>query len=176
MNNSIKQKMARFMHIPGVRWVMGLGIRLIVPRHRVGIALVAVDDAERVFMLKHVFHPTAPWGIPAGWLNRNENPSHGILRELYEETGLTAKLGPPISIGYHPEAKHIGIVYLAEIEPGELCLSHEILEAKWFSLDELPAKILPFTQESIDTAVSMHRLIKNQMNKNKYLAGEKVEK
>ncbi len=176
INSNIKRRMARLMHIPGVQQFMRFGIKLVVPRHRVGVALVALDNEERVFMLKHVFHPQAPWGLPAGWLNRNENPSHGILRELYEETGLTAKLGPPISIGYHPEAKHIGIVYLGEIEPGELCLSHEIIAAKWFSLTGLPDKILPFTQESIDTAVSMHRLIKNQMNNNGHLAGEKVEK
>ena len=176
MQNKMKQKLAHLMHFPGMRPLMRLGIQLVVPRHRVGIALVALDEQERVFMLKHVFHPDAPWGLPAGWLNRHENPAHGILRELYEETGLTAKLGPPINIGHHPEAKHIGIVYLGEIEPGELCLSHEILEAKWFSLDELPDKILPFTQESIDTAVSMHRLIKNKMNSNGHLAGEKVEK
>ena len=157
--------MARFMHIPGIQHVMRLGIKIIVPKHRVGVALVAFDETERVFMLKHVFHPTAPWGLPAGWLEKNENPSQGILRELYEETGLTAQIGPPISIGHHPDANHIGIVYLAEIKPGSLCLSNEILEAKWFPLTELPDKILPFTQESIETAVSMHRMIGQQNNR-----------
>ena len=147
------------MHIPGMQPLMRLGVKLVVPRHRVGVALVALDEEERVFLLKHVFHPVAPWGLPAGWLAKNENPADGILRELYEETGLHADLGPPISIGHHPEAKHIGIVYLATIHQAPIMLSNEIIDAKWFSLNELPDKILPFTQESIETAVSMRRMM-----------------
>ena len=166
MNIKSKMKliMARIMHIPGMQPLMRLGIKLVVPKHRVGVALVALDEAERVFLLKHVFHPSAPWGLPAGWLAKNENPAEGILRELHEETGLRAKLGPPISIGHHPEAKHIGIVFLAEIEPAPLQFSHEIIDADWFSLDELPDKILPFTRESIETAVSIHRMLQQNQN------------
>ena len=173
------------MHLPGMQPLMRLGIKLIVPKHRVGVALVAIDEAERVFLLHHVFHPIAPWGLPAGWLEKNESPSSGILRELYEETGLKAKIGPPIDIGYHPENKHIGIVFLAQIEPGPITLSNEIIEAKWFSIAELPDKILPFTRESIEAAVSMHRMMQQQhmyesalsdMNKIATVQGEKVEK
>lgn len=154
--------MARVMHIPGMQPLMRLGIKLIVPRHRVGVALVALDEDERVFMLNHVFHPTAPWGLPAGWLEKGESPASGALRELYEETGLRATIGPPIDIGYHPENNHIGIVFLAEIESGSITLSNEIIEAKWFSIAELPDKILPFTRQSIEAAVSMHRMMHQQ--------------
>ncbi len=164
MRNRIKHKTAHLMHLPGMQQLIRLGVRLIVPKHRIGVALVALDEKENVFMLKHVFHPIAPWGLPAGWLEKKESPAEGILRELYEETGLRATLEAPINIGYHPQANHIGIVYLAKIEMAPIQLSNEILAAKWFPSDDLPAKILPFTQESIETAVTMHRMLYKQQS------------
>lgn len=149
--------MARLMHFPGMSTMMRLGIKLVVPRYRIGVALVALDDAERVFLLRHVFHPAAPWGLPAGWLNRKERPADGILRELREETGLTAVLGQPLSIDYDKYSDHIGIVYRGRIQPGELRLSAEILEARWFPIDEIPEEMLPFTREVIDTAATLEK-------------------
>ena len=81
--------MARF---PFVNYFMAWGIRLVVPKQRIGAGLVALDEEDRVLLLRHVFHPYTPWGIPGGWLNRHEAPADGVLRELKEETGLTAVL------------------------------------------------------------------------------------
>ena len=147
--------MARLMYLPGMAWGMRLGVKMVVPRHRVGVALVALDDENRVFLLRHVFHPAAPWGLPAGWLERKESPADGILRELREETGLTAVLGQPLSIEYSDTANHIGIVYTGQIQPGTPQLSGEILEAEWFAPDQIPDDMLPFTRDMIETAVAM---------------------
>ena len=152
-----KRAMARLMYLPGVAWVMRLGIKMVVPRHRIGVALVALDNENRVFLLRHVFHPAAPWGLPAGWLKRKENPADGILRELREETGLTAVLGQPLSIEYSHTAGHVGIIYAGQILPGVPQLSAEILEAGWFPVDQIPDGVLPVTREMIETAVAMKR-------------------
>ncbi len=149
--------MARLMRLPGMEWGMRLGVKMVVPRHRIGVALVALDDENRVFLLRHVFHPAAPWGLPAGWLERKESPADGILRELREETGLTAVLGQPLSIEYSDTANHIGIVYTGQIRPGALRLSGEILDAKWFAPDKIPDDVLPFTRDMIKTAAAMKR-------------------
>ncbi len=154
---SWKRIMARLMYLPGMAWAMRLGVKIIVPRHRIGVALVALDEENRIFLLRHVFHPAAPWGLPAGWLERKESPADGILRELREETGLTAVLGQPLSIDYSDTANHIGIVYTGQIQSGKLQLSAEILDARWFPVDQIPDDILPFTRDIIETAVAMKR-------------------
>lgn len=144
------------IRVPLVHRLMLWGIYLTVPRQRIGVALVAVDDNERVLMLHHVFHPYAPWGLPGGWLNRNEAPAEAVLRELKEETGLTAVLGPVVQVVREPKPAHIGIAYLARIVPGPVILSPEIIEARWFTVDDLPAPLLPFMRSAIEKALKIH--------------------
>ncbi len=144
------------MRYPALHQLMVWGVKLIVPRQRVGVGIIAIDALERVLLLRHVFHPIMPWGVPGGWLNKHEAPAVGALRELREETGLTAVLGPVVHVMHSTQPQHIGISYLAEIEPTPMKLSAEIIEAKWFALDELPC-LLPYTQEAIETAVSIKR-------------------
>jgi len=111
-------------------------------------------------MLRHVFHPYTPWGLPGGWLNRNEAPADAGLRELREETGLTAVLGPVVQVLREPRPGHIGIAYLARILPGGVSLSPEIIEARWFPVDELPAPLLPFIRDAIHSGLTMHRALR----------------
>ena len=145
------------MRLPLLRQLMLWGMKLMVPRQRIGVSMIALDDQERVFLLKHVFHPTVPWGPPGGWLGRDEAPATGVLRELYEETGLTAEIGPVVHMALEENPSHIGVAYLAQIQPGPLKLSAEILEAAWFPSDDLPLPQYSFTQQAIKTAVQLHR-------------------
>ncbi|MCB8942737.1 MAG: NUDIX domain-containing protein [Ardenticatenaceae bacterium] len=130
-------------------------MKAMVPRQRIGVSIIALDEQERVFLLKHVFHPSVPWGPPGGWLGRDEAPAAGALRELYEETGLTAVLGPVVHMALEENPTHIGIAYLAHIQPGTPRLSPEILEAAWFPIDNLPQPQYAFTEQAIQTAVHM---------------------
>lgn len=135
--------------------MMQLGIRAIVPRQRVGVSVVVLNERQHVLLLRHVFHPYVPWGLPGGWLNRHEDPAVGALRELREEIGLTANLGPLLQATHDPHPPHLTIAYLARLQPGQMVLSPEILEAKWFSPDDLP-QLFPFMTRAIETAVQYH--------------------
>ena len=146
------------MRLPLLRDLMLWGMKLTVPRQRIGVSMIALDEAERVFLLKHVFHPSVPWGPPAGWLGRNEAPAKGILRELYEETGLTAVIGPVVHMALEEDPIHIAIAYLAHLQPGDVTLSSEILEARWFPIHSLPQPQYHFTEQAIRSAVQLHRL------------------
>ena len=136
-----------------MRW----GIRFFVPRHRIGVMLVALNDEEHILMLRHVFHPRTPWGLPGGWLDRHESPAAGVLRELKEETGLTAVLDSIIQVDAMTQPPHIGIAFLGRVNPGSLALSKEIIEAGWFAPDNLPAPLLPFTEKAIQKAMGQKR-------------------
>ncbi len=147
--------MARVVRHTPVRYLLPWAVRLMVPRQRVGVALVVVSDVGEVLMLHHVFHPQVPWGLPGGWLNRNEDPAAGALRELREETGLIATLGPVVHVNYDPRPPHIGLAFLAYAEPGPVCLSPEILEAAWFSPMALPQPLLPFVEQAVTAALTI---------------------
>ena len=158
-SNVWKQKASTWLRLPLFGGLMRLGIQILIPRHRIGVALVALDERNRVFMLNHVFHPQVPWGLPGGWLKRNEAPEIGVLRELREETGLTADIGPVIHIRKEKRPSHFSIAFLAKIHPGSPRLSGEIIEAEWFALDEIPQPQYRFVQEAITAALRMRRVM-----------------
>ena len=135
---------------------MGLAIKFAVARHRVGVNLVCFDDDDRVLFLRHVFHPAAPWGLPGGWLDRNESPAECAIRELREETGLEADLGPVVHIARGSLPAHVGIIYMARLssETREQVLSSEILEAIWLAPDELPEGLLAANRLAVETAAA----------------------
>lgn len=130
-------------------------IKFVVPRHRIGVIAIVFNEQGQVLLLKHVFHPTYPWGAPGGWLDRHEDPAVCALRELREETGLTAVLGPVILIHKKPHPAHLELAYLAYEPTGSLALSNEIIQAAWTDLNNLPT-LMPFTQEAIEKAAIMY--------------------
>jgi ADP-ribose pyrophosphatase YjhB (NUDIX family) len=153
-----KNKAARLAKLPLARLGMRLATKLIVPKQRVGVVFVALNESGEVFMLRHVYHPFYEWGLPGGWLKRNEAPAAGALRELKEETGLTAVIKSTVSVVHDQETAHIGIAYLGQLQSGELKLSHEILEARWYPLTALPQPLTHHTQLAINAAAQAHRV------------------
>lgn len=89
-----------------------------VAEHPGGVAIVALDENDNVLTVKqyrYVFSRVLE-EIPAGKLERGEDPDEAALRELKEETGATPKrmtnLGKLlVSPGCYSEVLHL---YLAE--------------------------------------------------------------
>jgi 8-oxo-dGTP diphosphatase len=141
--------------MPLVRSIMALAVKVVVARHRAGVTLVCFNHEDHVLLLRHVFHPTAPWDLPGGWLERDEAPAECALRELQEETGLRARLGPVVRLTREKTPSHLGITYMGRLNgttPAPV-LSAEILEARWFDPDALPRRIRPATRLAVDSAV-----------------------
>lgn len=140
------------MRLYPMRLAMMLGLTVLTPRHRVGVNMVPLDAEGRVLLLKHVFHPFVPWGLPGGWLGRGEAPEACVLRELVEETGLDARLGPLVLATAKAQPHHLVLVYAGYVTPRPLTLSGEIIKAGWFSRDTLPQPLLASTGEAIEVA------------------------
>ncbi len=64
-----------------------------VVEHPGAVAIVAVDDAGRVVLVRQWRHAIggAIWEIPAGTREPGEDPAGTATRELAEETGFTAR-------------------------------------------------------------------------------------
>jgi len=80
--------------------------------HRGAAAMLAFDENKKVILVKqHRFPHGYVLEIPAGTLEKREEPIKCAFRELEEETGYRAKKMVPLityypSIGYNTEAIH----------------------------------------------------------------------
>lgn len=85
------------------------------------------------------------WCLPCGWVEPNERPVDAIVREVYEETGLEVEIGPLVGVFTRmPSAQNgphtmVAIVHLCKVIGGKLTLSHEGLDLRYWSIDEMVA-------------------------------------
>lgn len=113
--------------------------RRLQPRFTIGVVGIVFDDQSRVLLVEHVFHPENPWGLPGGWIDRNEDPAEGVARELKEELQLVVKVEQTILVEKSFN-NHIDLAYYcnaSDATVGEI--SNELLSFNWYALDELPA-------------------------------------
>jgi len=79
-----------------------------VIEHRGASAILAIENNKVLLVKQHRFPHGYVLEIPAGTLEKGENPRHCAFRELREETGYEAKKMIPLvkfypSIGYNTE-------------------------------------------------------------------------
>ena len=102
--------------------------------------LILLRSPEAVFFPLH-------WDFPGGKLEPGEDPKSGIEREVIEETELKVIARDVIGV-YEMVLKdipHRFTVYSTETVSGEVNISHEHLEFKWATKDEiLKMKIEPY--------------------------------
>jgi len=80
------------------------------------------------------------YDIIGGFLEDNEYPDKGIIREVKEETGLNVKIQKILGIyrdyyGIYDEPT-INIIYIGEIISGKMKPQDDISELTWFDLEK----------------------------------------
>ena len=76
------------------------------------------------------------WSIPAGHLEPNEAIVEGAKREILEECGLEVEITGILHVRKNSE--WVNIAFSTNIIGGEIRFDKkEILDAKWFSLDDI---------------------------------------
>ena len=132
-------------------------------RHPGAAAVVAIDGANRVCLVRQYRHGVQDflWEIPAGKLDPGERPEVCAVRELREETGVSAdrwtSLGPYIPApAIFTELIHL---YLArDLKVGAANPdADEELELKWLPLDEAIGHVLRAEWSDGKTAMALWR-------------------
>lgn len=134
-----------FYRMPGM--VRRRIVRLIVPKYLVG-AVTILQDSEattpgRLLLLRQP--PGRAWGLPAGLLKKYEQPAVGAARELHEESGIrlhARDLTPANPNAIVHALGWVDMVFFGSVPASSTPLvvdGGEVLEARWFPLDALPA-------------------------------------
>ena len=119
-----------------------------------GSALVV--RAGRVLLVRRAIEPArGAWDIPGGFLEHNEHPEAGAVRELREETGLdiriTRLLGIYLDVYPYGDPTDpdttLNLVYLAVAPKGEPQPADDAAAIGWFGPNELP-DVLAFAHQT----------------------------
>ncbi|MEB2332859.1 MAG: NUDIX domain-containing protein [Anaerolineaceae bacterium] len=140
-------------------WVHTLAAKLLRPRFRVGVAALVFDEQGRVLLFKHTYRKFA-WGIPVGGLEYGEQPEEGVIREFFEESGLTINVERLLFADSSKLFRHVTLMYLCKIIGGEFRESYEVSEMKYFDVNDLPRMLF----DEKDLIRSVHKdLFKHEL-------------
>lgn len=98
-----------------------------------------VTDRGEVVLIRRGFEPGRGfWAQPGGFLEIDETPTEGAVRETLEETGLAVAAGEVIGLYARLEAAVVVLVYEARILGGVTRTSREALEVRAFAPEDIP--------------------------------------
>ena len=115
------------------------------------------------------------WTLPAGYMELNESTSEGAMRETVEESGANIKLKRLFAIHDLPFLNQVHIFFLAEMTSPKLDPGSETLEARLFTVDEIPWSELAFKTvgKTLEFFIEKDKYNKNHVHTSLFSLGEK---
>jgi len=108
---------------------------------------VFVRQAEQVLLVLRANEPErGKWALPAGYVDRGEDPKIAAEREVLQETGLSVRVTRLIDVIYEGV---IVIIYEACVVGGTLYAGDDAAQARWFTRQEVPEIAFRSTQQVI---------------------------
>src|SRR5262245_40419920 len=106
---------------------------------------VILPGRDGILMVKRRYDPAAgAWCLPAGFMEYGETPERCAVRELFEETGVRARLIGLFGVYAgldDPRVRSVLILYTARRVSGRLVPGDDAVEARYFPLARLPRRI-----------------------------------
>lgn len=100
--------------------------------------IVAISKDDKLLMAKHSYHNTDRYTLIAGFVELGESIEETVKREVLEEVGIKVKNIQYMKSQCWPFPNSLMLGFKAEYESGEVKVDgDEILDAKWFSKDEI---------------------------------------
>lgn len=104
------------------------------------------DRAGRLLFGKRAVEPClGAWALPGGFMEANESGEGCALREMAEETGLTARRACLLGVSTSRNRNNNGVLvlgYLVEEWQGDLTPDSDVSDLRFFSREERPP--IPF--------------------------------
>jgi 8-oxo-dGTP diphosphatase len=105
-----------------------------------------ISNNNKILLLqraKEDSHNALVWEFPGGKIDTDEEPIDGLIREVFEETGLTIELSSPlahveselITAGKYEGRLYVALFYAAQKLSGDVVLSSEHIAAEWVSTE-----------------------------------------
>ena len=102
----------------------------------------AVKRGDSILLIQRKYPPMQGcWGLPGGFVERDEDPLLAVLRELEEETGMIGENPELLMVMGNPKRdprKHIvSIVYEVDVQDGEPQAGDDAADARFWPLEEV---------------------------------------
>jgi 8-oxo-dGTP diphosphatase len=105
-------------------------------------AAVVIDHDHRLLLVKRGMEPKkGGWCLPGGFVELDETPDQGVVRELAEETGLVGEVERLLDCVYEDNPFYgpvIIIGYQLSPQGGDLQAGDDAAEVRYFPLSGLP--------------------------------------
>ena len=115
----------------------------VAPSHTIGVGAVVINEKNELLMVRDRIHTSSSiYKIPGGMLEHGDKLSDGVIREVWEETGIKSKLIKMVSLlnsyPYRFNKSNMYIVFHLEALSSQIDVidTHEIEEAIWMPLEE----------------------------------------
>lgn len=119
---------------------------------KVGVGVLVVSGG-RILLVRRTMNPEkGKWSIPAGYLDRGEDPKATAVREALEETNLKVAITGLVDVYHNPPSQggaSVFILYRAELLGGEPRAGDDADAIGFFALDELPELAFTSTHDAI---------------------------
>lgn len=95
-----------------------------------------IQFGEEVVLVRNVGWPETWFGLVSGFLEKEESPADGIVREVLEELGVSATVEQLIGVYPFAQMNQVIIAYHLTAS-GEIVLGEELADFKLIPVDEL---------------------------------------
>lgn len=100
-------------------------------------AFAIIQDSQGRFLFSHR-RDMDMWNLPGGTVEPMESRWVAVVREVLEETGLHVRVERLVGVYTKSRVETLVFSFLCCIESGELTLSDEADEHRYFALEEIP--------------------------------------
>ena len=116
-------------------------------KYNIGAFIVIFDKKGRV-LLSHR-RDLDIWNLPGGGVEDGELPDEAAIRETLEETGLKVKIKDLVGIYGKPHRDEIAFVFIGRIVGGNLMVTAESDDSRFFKIKNIPVNTIPKHVERI---------------------------
>jgi ADP-ribose pyrophosphatase YjhB (NUDIX family) len=105
------------------------------PKHSVSVSAAILDDAGRFLVIRRT--DNGDWEPPGGVLELHESITDGLVREVYEETGVQVRASALTGVYKNMMRGIVALVFRCEVVHGQPRPTSEAREFAWLAPDEL---------------------------------------